>query len=128
MNDLTIADVDELVSLLKPENGNKRWDMLQGWLKKSRIVKRHVETCLSLSPSDAVDYLAREFNLPASSLRLIFPNHPLIAKFDSAMCEIQILYRERLEAEPKKITSRAGKNPKKKTRKTTRSGTQKLDT
>ena len=100
-----IAKFDELFELLDAKNGDKRWKALQKWLKENKVAKAHVAKCLALSPPDAVNYLAAQFSIPASTIRVLVPNHPMILKPDDAMKTIQELYRERsaADAKPKRL-------------------------
>ena len=100
-----IAKFDELFELLDAANGDKRWNALQKWIKKNKVAKEHVKRCLELSAPDAVNYLAAQFSVPASTIRALVPNHPMIQKADEAMKTIQELYRERsaMDAKPKRL-------------------------
>src|SRR5947207_2768835 len=91
LNDL--ADLhSQLTNFHAPEQAEKRWQLLQDFLKKHKTFKTHLEFCLRMTPEAATDYMLEEISLEVTGMRL----KPAALRF--MMKEKYDLHRPRIEA------------------------------
>ena len=112
----TVGALQQLSTLLDPQNGQSRWNLLQDWLAKNPSKRKMIETAASLPPSEALGYLLDQIGVDIETLRGFDPMGQITAKAEIALAELQKLYNERksFDATDGRRINSPGKKRKKK--------------
>lgn len=91
----TLAELKTVADVLQPQNGDLRWELLQQWLKNNPKYEKQLLHCLTLTPDQAVKYLAQQFDLEATTLSVLDSGGVIRGKVEEAIRQLQTLYKER---------------------------------
>lgn len=91
----TVGALQQLSTLLDPQNGQARWNLLQDWLAKNPAKRKMIETAASLPSQQALTYLLDQIGVDIETLRGFDPMGQITAKAETALSELQKLYNER---------------------------------
>jgi len=91
----TLGELRGIVEVLKPENGELRWQLLQSWLQKNPTYHQLLLECLSLSPDQAVVFLCEKLDLDLQGLSLLDPSGSIRSKIEAAIGQLQELYKDK---------------------------------
>ncbi|MDE2019811.1 MAG: hypothetical protein KGJ13_05715 [Patescibacteria group bacterium] len=87
--------VNQLSKLLEADNGDERWKAFQDWQANNPKYKKQIDHCVKIKPSEAVDYLAEEFEIDLNVVALFDPKGAMLNKIERLIETIQTLYKER---------------------------------
>lgn len=102
----TLAELKTVADVLQPQNGDLRWEKLQQWLKRNPKYEKQLMHCLSLTPAQAVEYLAEQFDLDLKTLSVLDSGNVIRGKVEDAICQLQTLYKERSAQTTKQLEAR----------------------
>lgn len=69
LNDLSELH-SQFTNFHAPEQQNKRWEILQSFLKRHKTIKGHLESCLKMTPEAATDFLFTEIVYESFGVKL----------------------------------------------------------